>query len=137
MAAWIRFAYDWVTKPSIGTLTDNFATKDTAKWAYSTNATVTSGQLILPPQTLSSVQEKVTSNPAGELYSLIDSSISVELIQTLNTHATAGPSVQLIWYTADFAKYISLFWFGYLPATLYARVYNGCLLYTSPSPRDS
>jgi hypothetical protein len=54
-----------VNPPDITSLSDRFLTKDTTKWAWSTNATVTSGRAVLPLPASSAVVEQIYSNPVG------------------------------------------------------------------------
>jgi hypothetical protein len=54
-----------VDPPDIASLSDRFLTKDTTKWAWSTNATVTSGRAVLPLPASSAVVENIYNNAVG------------------------------------------------------------------------
>lgn len=65
-----------VTNPSVATLTDDFSTKDTAKWSWGAAAAATGGQLILTPNEDYSGEITTTG-----VYSLTGSGIVVQLVQ--------------------------------------------------------
>lgn len=80
----------------VGTLTDDFSTKDTGKWTFSTGADVTGGQLVVTPSTAyPDVQSTAT-------YDLTGSSIIVEMPSTI----PAGTSSSLeTWWGMESAGY--------------------------------
>ena len=67
----------------IATLTDNFATQDTAKWDFVSSAAVTGGQLVLTHPSTPSAE---ADSKSGVRYTLAGSSMTVQVPQ----HGTGG-----------------------------------------------
>jgi hypothetical protein len=101
----IPYVLPFILGQKAATLTDDFTTKDTAKWSWSGTATVSSGRVNLPVQTSDSIL-------ANAQYDLSESSISARLVQTptVETGGAGGTFATLAFWESGQNRGLMMMW---------------------------